>query len=109
MKASLDKDQKVQTLKLSYGGLAPKTICPPKVEQFFIGKVWSEENFDQAILILRDEVFLSGQIPGGKVEYRNALALSLFYKFFLTVMNQINPSKVPKQYLSATEKLYLVF
>lgn len=88
--------------------MAPRTISASKTERFLIGKTWNTETFDRAVEVLRDEVILKGEVPGGKPEYRTALSLSFFYKFFISVLKQIEPSKVSPELQSATTKLYMV-
>ncbi len=41
-------------------------------------------------------------------EYRTVLVLSFFYKFWLGIQGRLDPSTIPMNFQSATQKLYQV-
>ncbi|KAL4576904.1 hypothetical protein LXL04_013005 [Taraxacum kok-saghyz] len=58
--------------------------------------------------ILKQEVVISEDAPGGMVEFRKSLILSFFFKFFLWVSHQMNgqdffKESIPESHLSAID------
>lgn len=50
---------------------------------------WGEELLQEACSLLAEEMTLDASAPGGMVTYRRTLTLSLFYKFYLTVLQKL--------------------
>lgn len=50
---------------------------------------WGEELLQEACSSLAEEMTLDPSVPGGMVTYRRTLTLSLFYKFYLTVLQKL--------------------
>ncbi len=50
---------------------------------------WGEELLQEACSSLAEEMTLDPSAPGGMVTYRRTLTLSLFYKFYLTVLQKL--------------------
>lgn len=50
---------------------------------------WGEELLQEACFSLAEEMTLDPSAPGGMVTYRRTLTLSLFYKFYLTVLQKL--------------------
>lgn len=50
---------------------------------------WGEELLQEACSSLASEMTLDPSAPGGMVTYRRTLTLSLFYKFYLTVLQKL--------------------
>ena len=50
---------------------------------------WGEELLQEACSSLAEEMTLDPSVPGGMVTYRQTLTLSLFYKFYLTVLKKL--------------------
>uniref|UniRef100_A0A3B3VEH9 xanthine dehydrogenase n=1 Tax=Poecilia latipinna TaxID=48699 RepID=A0A3B3VEH9_9TELE len=97
----------VKDLRLSYGGMAPVTVLAKKTANRLLGQ-WGEELLQEACSSLAEEMSLDPSAPGGMVTYRQTLTLSLFYKFYLTVLQKLrlqglNVQEVSSEYLSATE------
>ncbi|XP_062236272.1 xanthine dehydrogenase/oxidase [Platichthys flesus] len=98
----------VQDLKLSYGGMAATTVLAVKTANRLVGRCWEEELLQVACSSLAEEMTLDPSAPGGMVTYRRTLTLSLFYKFYLTVLQKlrqqgVNVDEVRSDCLSATE------
>ena len=51
--------------------------------------LWGEELLEVACSSLAEEMTLDPSAPGGMVTYRRTLTLSLFYKFYLTVLQKL--------------------
>ncbi|KAM4602225.1 xanthine dehydrogenase/oxidase isoform 2-T2 [Polymixia lowei] len=79
----------VKDLKLSYGGMAPTTVLAKKTADTLLGRQWGEELLQDACSSLAEEMTLHPSAPGGMVTYRRTLTLSLFYKFYLTVLQKL--------------------
>ncbi|XP_042260124.1 xanthine dehydrogenase/oxidase isoform X3 [Thunnus maccoyii] len=98
----------VEDLRLSYGGMAPTTVLAKKTANKVLGRRWGEELLQEVCSSLAEEMTLSPSVPGGMVTYRRTLTLSLFYKFYLTVLQKlsgqgVNVDEVGSDCLSATE------
>lgn len=50
---------------------------------------WDDETLGQAYNILLEELALPPSAPGGKVEFRRSLTLSLLFKFYLEVLHKL--------------------
>uniref|UniRef100_A0AAR2K4L4 Xanthine dehydrogenase/oxidase n=1 Tax=Pygocentrus nattereri TaxID=42514 RepID=A0AAR2K4L4_PYGNA len=79
----------VKDIKLSYGGIAPTTVLATATCNRLIGRRWGEELMEDACSSLAEEMTLSPSAPGGMVTYRRTLAISLFFKFYLTVQHKL--------------------
>uniref|UniRef100_A0A673BLN5 xanthine dehydrogenase n=1 Tax=Sphaeramia orbicularis TaxID=375764 RepID=A0A673BLN5_9TELE len=94
----------VEELKLSYGGMAPTTVLAERTAKELIGRPWGEELLQAACSSLAEEMTLDPSAPGGMVTYRRTLTLSLFYKFYLTVLLKLRDQVwVRSDCLSATQ------
>uniref|UniRef100_A0A3Q3N181 Xanthine dehydrogenase/oxidase n=1 Tax=Mastacembelus armatus TaxID=205130 RepID=A0A3Q3N181_9TELE len=98
----------VEDLRLSYGGMAATTVMAKKTAHRLLGRCWGEELLQEACSSLAEEMTLDPSAPGGMVTYRRTLTLSLFYKFYLTVLQKlrlqgVNVEVVRSDCLSATE------
>uniref|UniRef100_A0AAX7VVT5 Xanthine dehydrogenase n=1 Tax=Astatotilapia calliptera TaxID=8154 RepID=A0AAX7VVT5_ASTCA len=79
----------VENLRLSFGGMAPTTVLAKKTANRLIGRPWGEELLEEACNSMAEEMSLDPSVPGGMVTYRRTLTLSLFYKFYLTVLQKL--------------------
>uniref|UniRef100_A0A3Q3WQX2 Xanthine dehydrogenase/oxidase n=1 Tax=Mola mola TaxID=94237 RepID=A0A3Q3WQX2_MOLML len=93
----------VEDLRLSYGGMAATTVLAKETAYRLLGRRWGEELLQEACSSLAEEMTLDPSAPGGMVTYRRTLTLSLFYKFYLTVLQKLRKQKVQPDSLSATE------
>ncbi|XP_037552441.1 xanthine dehydrogenase/oxidase isoform X2 [Nematolebias whitei] len=98
----------VEDLRLSYGGMAPTTMLAKKTANKLLGRQWGEELLQEACSSLAEEMTLDPSAPGGMVTYRRTLTLSLFYKFYLTVLQKlrlqgVDVQEVSSKSLSATQ------
>lgn len=50
---------------------------------------WDDETLGRAYDVLLDELVLPPSAPGGKVEFRRSLTLSLLFKFNLEVLQKL--------------------
>ncbi|XP_072309679.1 xanthine dehydrogenase/oxidase [Eucyclogobius newberryi] len=98
----------VQELRLAFGGMGPTTVLAMQTGNGLRGRYWGEELLQNACFSLADEMAIDPSSPGGMVSYRRTLVLSLFYKFYLSVLQNLREQgmkveTVPAEYLSATE------
>ncbi|KAM6893010.1 xanthine dehydrogenase/oxidase isoform 1-T1 [Lycodopsis pacificus] len=84
----------VEALRLSYGGMAATTTLASQTEKKLLGRRWGEELLQDACSSLAEELTLDPSAPGGMVTYRRTLTLSLFYKFYLTVLQKLRDQGV---------------
>ena len=71
-------------------------------EAFLIGKFWDKKLVDYALHALTEEISIKDDAPGGMVEFRKSLTLSLFFKFYLWVSDQIKESGSLREALPIT-------
>lgn len=98
----------VEELSLGYGGMAATTVLAKRTADTLLGRRWGEELLQEACSSLAGEMTLDPSAPGGMVTYRRTLTLSLFYKFYLTVLQKLRKQgvmvdEVRPDCLSATE------
>ncbi|KAM7365856.1 hypothetical protein PAMP_016751 [Pampus punctatissimus] len=98
----------VEDLRLSYGGMAATTVLAKKTANKVLGRQWGEELLQDVCSSLAEEMTVDPSAPGGMVTYRRTLTLSLFYKFYLTVLQKlreqgVDVDEVSSNCLSATE------
>jgi xanthine dehydrogenase/oxidase len=90
----------VSDVSLVYGGVAAVPLIASKAMKFLSGKSWDEKSMLEALDLLKDDVSLSDDAPGGMVEFRRSLTLSFFFKFFMWVRHEMNQQGLLKQGLS---------
>ncbi len=77
----LDGSGIVRHARLAYGGVAAMSSRALKTEAALLGKTWSEETIQSALLILREEFTPISDVRGD-AEFRRGLITSLLEKFF---------------------------
>ncbi|EPY82416.1 xanthine dehydrogenase/oxidase [Camelus ferus] len=99
----------VKELALCYGGMADRTISALKTTRKQLSKFWNEKLLQDVCTGLAEEMSLSPDAPGGMVEFRRTLTLSFFFKFYLTVLQNLGKEdlddtcgKLDPTYASAT-------
>ncbi|XP_036417928.1 aldehyde oxidase 3-like [Colossoma macropomum] len=100
----------VKEMSVYYGGVGPCTVSAEKTVQQVIGRPWNESTLSDAYRALVDEVTLGASAPGGKVMFRRSLTLSLFFRFYLHVLQHlkdtnVSEGEIPSEQLSAVEHL----
>ncbi|KAM4538347.1 aldehyde oxidase 6 isoform 2-T2 [Fundulus diaphanus] len=89
----------VQEVSLYFGGMGPTTVSAAKTCQAVTGRPWNEETLNQAYDVLLGELALPLSAPGGKVQFRRSLTLSLLFKFYLDVLQKLRETNVIKDEL----------
>ena len=77
--------------------MAPITKLAEKSSNSLIGCEWTERVSGRGLELLREELSLPSDVPGGMPEYREALAASFFFKFSLYVTDVLSHSLAPEQ------------
>ncbi|KAG2484282.1 hypothetical protein HYH03_016926 [Edaphochlamys debaryana] len=68
---------------VTFGGVAPRAIMAPALAAALVGKPWDQSTLQAALAAVRDDVVMADTAPGGKVEFRRALAAAFVFKFFV--------------------------
>ncbi|KAK8445619.1 hypothetical protein SEVIR_9G359200v4 [Setaria viridis] len=80
----------ISDVSIVYGGVAAVPLSASTTENFLTGKKWNSELLDDTFNLLKEDIPLSENAPGGMVEFRRSLTLSFFFKFFLSVTHDMN-------------------
>nr|AND62518.1 aldehyde oxidase 1 [Oryzias sinensis] len=87
----------VQEVSIYFGGVAATTVSAAETCKAIAGRLWSEETLGRAYEVLLEEFVLPPSAPGGKVEFRRSLTLSLLFKFYLEVLHKLKEMNVIKE------------
>lgn len=82
----------VLKLDLAFGGMAPTTVMALGTMKELVGRKWDASLLEDGTSQLARDLPLAFSAPGGMVEYRRALTLSFFFKFYLSVRGQLSQS-----------------
>ncbi|VAH05353.1 unnamed protein product [Triticum turgidum subsp. durum] len=80
----------VSDVSIVYGGVAAVPLTAAKTEKFLVGKKLDDGLLDETFNLLKEDIPLAENAPGGMVEFRSSLTLSFFFKFFLYVTHEMN-------------------
>ncbi|XP_027209904.2 xanthine dehydrogenase/oxidase isoform X1 [Penaeus vannamei] len=92
----------VEQLRLAFGGMAPTTVMAPATMENLQGRDWDSSLLEAATTHLLKDLPLAPSAPGGMVEYRRALTISFFFKFYLSVRGRLS-EKLPSLVEPLTE------
>ncbi|TVU00883.1 hypothetical protein EJB05_53661 [Eragrostis curvula] len=95
-------NQIISDVSIVYGGVAVVPLRAPKTESFLTGKKWGSGLLNDAFDLLKEDIPLSENAPGGMIEFRRSLTLSFFFKFFLSVTHEMNIKGLLKDGLHGT-------
>ncbi|XP_022085904.1 xanthine dehydrogenase/oxidase-like [Acanthaster planci] len=79
----------VQDCTLAFGGMAPTSVLASKAMTGISGRTWSNGLVEAMCPLLAEDLPLPPGAPGGMEPYRQSLALSFFFKFYLAVLEQL--------------------
>lgn len=85
----IDGTDVVEDIHMAFGGMAQTTILVPKTSAAVKGKAWNQNLVELINKTLVDEIPLSADAPGGMIIYRRSLTLSLFFKGFLSISQEL--------------------
>ena len=97
----------IEDIAMSFGGMSATTVMAKKTMTSMIGKTWDQAMIDDAVSTLITDLPLDASAPGAMVRYRQSLALSFLFKFYLQISNKLNSDNCPvtKEQVSATKPL----
>lgn len=76
----------IESATICFGGINSSFVHASKTEDFLIGKsLFTNETLQGALHELSEEIQPDWVLPDASPEYRKKLALSLFYKFILSI------------------------
>ena len=75
---------------MAYGGMAPTTKLALASSSALLGETFSRGLLDVGCSHLLQEFPLPPDVPGAMVRYRQSLVISFFFKFFLSVLKELN-------------------
>lgn len=82
----------IDDAQFAFGGMAPTTILAPKTSAAIKGQKWDQNLIEFVNKKLVDEIPLSADAPGGMILYRRSLTLSLFFKAYLNICQELENS-----------------
>uniref|UniRef100_A0A8C2D390 Aldehyde oxidase 6 n=1 Tax=Cyprinus carpio TaxID=7962 RepID=A0A8C2D390_CYPCA len=92
----------VKEISIYYGGVGATILSADRACQQIVGRPWEEATLSDVYSTLVDEIKLGPSAPGGKVDFRRSLTLSLFFKFNLLDVTQV---EIPQKMQSAIQPL----
>lgn len=87
---------KIQNPSLWFGGMWIYSKRSEETEKFLEGKYFDDSTFENAITILQNEMRLSPNAPPGMIKYRQSLALSFFFKYYMEMKYRVLGMNVDK-------------
>uniref|UniRef100_H2YPI7 Xanthine dehydrogenase/oxidase n=1 Tax=Ciona savignyi TaxID=51511 RepID=H2YPI7_CIOSA len=89
--------RKVEEFSAAFGGMAATSVMAKHLMENIIGRLWKDELIDDVAAWMREDFKLEQNAPGGMAEYREALALSFFFKFYIHVKDCLCKEGATKQ------------
>uniref|UniRef100_A0A8C1QGW7 Aldehyde oxidase 5 n=1 Tax=Cyprinus carpio TaxID=7962 RepID=A0A8C1QGW7_CYPCA len=84
----------VENLDIFYGGVGPTLVKARHTCKELMGRKWDEKLLVVGTQLLEEEIYVPPTAPGGQEEYRKALVLSFFFKFYMQVtLDALKPFK----------------
>ena len=84
-----DNTNVIKYINVGFGGMAPVTKLATKTSEALKREKWNEGMLDKAFATLIEELPLSPSAPGGNIQFRKALTMSLFLKAYLAIAKQM--------------------
>ncbi|XP_065100704.1 aldehyde oxidase 3-like [Paramisgurnus dabryanus] len=100
----------VKDISIYYGGVGTTIVSAEGVCKKIIGRPWEDATLSDGYRALMDDVTLMASAPGGKVDFRRSLTLSLLFKFNLLILQYLQEKNVilkeiPKELQSTIQPL----
>ena len=83
-------DKAVEDVRICFGGMAVTAVFAKKTMEAMVGRTWDKSMIEDALTKLPNDLLLDPSAPGGMVRYRQSLALSFLFKFYLKVSAMLN-------------------
>ncbi|XP_075158749.1 xanthine dehydrogenase-like [Haematobia irritans] len=98
------KTDQVQKVSMAFGGMAPTTILAIRSSEIMVKQKWNRSLMERVMETLCTELPLDASTPGGMIAYRRSLVVSLFFKSYLKITQQLMQEGIlPKDFLSTDE------
>lgn len=94
----------VEYLNMAFGGMAPTVAMSPNTSKAAHGQRWNDELVEIVNKELINELPLSPSAPGGNILYRRSLTLSLFFKAYLHIAQELEGKIVDREPIPDEEK-----
>lgn len=96
---------KIKMMNMAFGGMAPTVVMATEASKIACGKQWNDELVETVNKQLINELQLSASAPGGTILYRRSLTLSLFFKAYLHIGQELErQSIITESNISPREK-----
>ncbi|XP_011180964.1 xanthine dehydrogenase [Zeugodacus cucurbitae] len=102
----------IKHIYMAFGGMAPITIMAPKTSQIMAKQKWNLVLVERVTESLCAELPLAPSAPGGMIAYRRSLVVSLFFKAYLAISQElikagiIEDDAIPERELSGAETFH---
>lgn len=80
----------ISNINIAFGGMAPVTKIAINTSNLLKGLKWDQAMVDKAFAHIIEEFPLSPSAPGGNIQFRRALTMSLFLKAFLAISKDMS-------------------
>uniref|UniRef100_A0A2C9JEU6 xanthine dehydrogenase n=1 Tax=Biomphalaria glabrata TaxID=6526 RepID=A0A2C9JEU6_BIOGL len=90
MLVELNDNHTINKLTLAFGGMGITTLLASQTMEAVIGDKWNDSLLSKVCDLLAKDLPLDPGAPGGSSEYRRTLALSFFFKFYVSVSQKLN-------------------
>ncbi|XP_017481952.1 PREDICTED: xanthine dehydrogenase isoform X3 [Rhagoletis zephyria] len=102
----------VQEIYMAFGGMAPTTLMAPATSKIMVKQKWDRVLVERVAESLCVELPLASSAPGGMIAYRRSLVVSLFFKAFLAICQELmqagvlEANVIPERELSGAETFH---
>ncbi|XP_074031148.1 xanthine dehydrogenase isoform X2 [Leptinotarsa decemlineata] len=79
----------IADINFGFGGMSFKALSAPRTQDRLIGMPWNRDTLELAFTSLLEDIPLDPGAPGGMIQYRKSLTLSLFFRAFLAISQKI--------------------
>nr|CAD1832527.1 unnamed protein product [Ananas comosus var. bracteatus] len=93
----------IADVSIVYGGVAALSLSSSRTEKYLMGKKWDKKLLEDVLNVLKEDINIPEDAPGGMAEFRKSLTLSFFFKFFMWVTHEMNVKGHFKEGLHATQ------
>nr|P08793.1 RecName: Full=Xanthine dehydrogenase; Short=XD [Calliphora vicina] len=87
----------VDKVYMAFGGMAPTTVLATRTADIMVKQQWNKVLMERVVENLCAELPLAPSAPGGMIAYRRSLVVSLFFKAYLTITQQLIKSGILPQ------------
>uniref|UniRef100_A0A8D8Y3K1 xanthine dehydrogenase n=1 Tax=Cacopsylla melanoneura TaxID=428564 RepID=A0A8D8Y3K1_9HEMI len=78
----------IKDCEFAFGGMAPTTVLAPLTRAHLLNRQWNDSLLEDTWTQLMTDLPLDASAPGGMIQYRQSLTLSLFYKYYLAISGE---------------------